>query len=83
MLVRRGEHRKAAQALRQLANRDGTAAAWVRLGVELDRGAKFDAAIDALRQGQFLHRRAGNRRRADVVGRLIDQVDAGRLVVAA
>ncbi len=73
--MRRGEHRKAVQALRQLADRDGSAGAWVRLGVQLARSGKFDAAIDAFKQGQFLHRRAGCRRRAEVVARLIERVD--------
>ena len=74
VLVRRGEHRKAVQALRQLADRDGSAAAWVRLGVEQARYGKLDAAIEALKQGHFLHRRAGDRRRAEVVARLIERV---------
>jgi len=83
LLVRRGEHRKAVQALRQLVNRDGSAAAWVRLGVQLTRRGKFDAAIDALKQGQFLHRQEGNRRRAAVVGGLLDKVGDGGFSAAA
>jgi len=47
----------------------------VRLGVQLTRSGKLGAAIDALKQGQFLHRRAGNRRRAAVVARLIERID--------
>ncbi|MCR9160796.1 MAG: hypothetical protein ACE37F_03825 [Nannocystaceae bacterium] len=83
MLVRRGEHRKAAQALQQLASRDGSGAAWVRLGVELVRARKLGAGIDALKQGRFLHRRAGYRRRADVVAGLIEQVRQGQGLRAA
>ena len=83
MLVRRGEHRKAAQALQQLANRDGSAAAWVRLGIVLIRARKRDAGIDALKQGRYLHRRAGHRRRADVVEGLIEALRQGRDLRAA
>ncbi len=81
--VRRGEHRKAVQALRQLVRRDGSAAAWVRLGIVQARYGKFDAAVEALKQGRFLHRRAGHRRRADVVARLIERVGESRSSVAA
>ncbi|MGH1348021.1 MAG: hypothetical protein ACRBN8_41080 [Nannocystales bacterium] len=83
MLVRRGEHRKAIQALRQLASRDSSPAAWVRLGVQLKRSGKIDAAIDALQQGRYLHRRAGSRRRAEVVRRLIDQIRDGQFSAVA
>lgn len=81
--IRRGEHRKAVAALRQLADRDRSAAAWIRLGVALARLGKTDDAIDALAQGRFLHRRAKSRRRADVVAGLIDQIRDGRLWAAA
>ncbi len=82
-LVRRGEYRKAAHALRQLAQRDGSAAAWVRLGVILARCGKHDASLEALKQGRYIHRRAGQRRRADVVARLTEQLRQGHDLRAA
>jgi len=71
------------KALRQLANRDQTPAAWTRLGAMLARCHKHDAAIDALKQGWWLHRQAGHDRRAQVVSGLIEQLRAGRFPNAA
>lgn len=82
-LVRRGRHRQAVQALRELANRDQTPAAWVRLGAALARAERTDAAIDAFKQGCWLHRRAGHLRRAAVVTGLIEQVRVGAFPAAA
>lgn len=71
-LARTGQYRKAAIALAELANRDQDAASWVRLGVMLLRAGRKDAGIDALKQGQWLHRMQQNQRRAEVVARLIE-----------
>ena len=83
MLTRKGRLRQAAQALRELASRDQLPAAWVRLGAMLARCERTDAAVDALRQGWWLHRQTGQTRRADVVAKLIDQVRAGAFPNAA
>lgn len=69
--------------MRQLAHRDGSAAAWVRLGVILARCGKHDASLEALKQGRYLHRRAGQRRRADVVARVAEQIRQGHDLRAA
>lgn len=83
MHVRNGEHRQAVKVLRQLADRDQSPGAWVRLGVELARIEQLDEALAAFKQGWFLHRRAGHRRRADVVSTLIDQLRDGQFPLAA
>ena len=77
-LRRRGEHRKAALALRELVFRDGTAGAWVRLGAALVLAGRTAQAVDALKQGAYLHRRAGAQRRAAVVHKLIAAARAGQ-----
>lgn len=71
-LARSGQFRRAAVALAELAHRDQDAASWVRLGVMLLRAGRRDAGIDALKQGQWLHRMQHNIRRAEVVARLIE-----------
>jgi len=83
MLVRNGDHRQAIKALRQLADRDQAPGVWVRLGVELARIERLDDAVEAFKQGWFLHRRAGHRRQADVVSTLIDQLRDGQFPLAA
>lgn len=83
-LIRHGKHRQAAVALRQLANRDQRPAVWVRLGIVLERSGRASQAIDALKQGAWLHRQAGAPRRAEVVTALIERLLQGyRLDTAA
>ena len=81
--MRRGRFRQAAQALRELANRDQQPAVWVRLGALLARCERHDASIDALKQGRWLHQRNGQARRAAVVSELICQVRRGEFPNAA
>jgi len=72
-LAKAGEYRKAAIALAELANREQDAASWVRLGAMLMRAGKSPAAIDALKQGLWLHRRGYDQRKAAVVLALIER----------
>jgi predicted TPR repeat methyltransferase len=72
-LAKAGEYRKAAIALAELANREQDAASWVRLGAMLMRAGKGPAAIDALKQGLWLHRRGYEQRKAAVVIALIER----------
>jgi cytochrome c-type biogenesis protein CcmH/NrfG len=76
-LAARGDLRKAAAAAREVVARDRDGAAWVRLGVLLARAGRLDAALDAFKQGQFLHRRAGFPRRADIVAHLMEAAQTG------
>jgi predicted TPR repeat methyltransferase len=71
-LAKAGEYRKAAIALAELANREQDPATWVRLGAMLMRAGKGPAAIDALKQGLWLHRMRHDQRRASVVIALIE-----------
>jgi predicted TPR repeat methyltransferase len=73
-LAKTGQFRKAAIALAELAHREQDPATWVRLGAMLARAGRMDAAVDALKQGQWLHRLRRNQRRAEVVASLIAQV---------
>ena len=70
-LRRRGEYRKAAIALRQLLFREPSAARWVQLGYLLARAGRFAQSLDAYKQGQYLHEKAGHRRKAEAVTALI------------
>lgn len=72
---RRGDYRKAALALREYAALTGEARAWVALGDMLRRARRIPEAIDALRQGMYLHRRAGADGRARTVARMIVALD--------
>ncbi len=74
-LRRRGEFRKAANALRELVFRQPTAGRWVMLGHVLARAGRAAQALDAYKQGQWLHRRNGHARKADVVAMLIADCD--------
>ena len=73
--ARKGEYRKAALALREHAALTGAAASFVALGDMLRRARRTAAAIDALKQGAYLHRRRGARRRAQTVERMIVGLD--------
>lgn len=70
-LAGKGQHRKAALALRQLAALTGAAADYVQLGAMLSRARRTDEAVLAFKQGLFLHRQAGAQKRATSVARLI------------
>lgn len=74
-LAARGEYRKAALALRERAALVGDAASWVMAGAMLRRARREDEALVALRQGLWLHHRAGAARRARSVARVIVQMD--------
>ena len=73
--ARRGEHRKAVVALREMAALGGEARHWVQLGHALRRARKHREAVEALKQGLFLHQRQGHAGRASTVARLILDVD--------
>ena len=70
-----GNFRKAVKVLRQLAALDGRPAHWVALGDALRRGRREGEAIEALRQGLFLHARQGAVARARTVAQLILDLD--------
>lgn len=72
--ARRGEHRKAAKTMRQVVALDEQARSWVGLGQALRRARRFEEAIEAFRQGVYLHRRAGHPGRAQTVARLIEDL---------
>lgn len=74
-LAAKGEYRKAALALRERAARVGDAASWVMAGAMLRRARRDDEAIVALRQGLWLHQRAGSDRRARSVARVLVELD--------
>jgi len=74
-LARRGDYRKAACAMREVVALEGEARAWVRLGHLLIQARREAQAIDALKQGLFLHRRAGYDRRARTVANMILKLD--------
>jgi Flp pilus assembly protein TadD len=84
-LERKGEFRKAALALRKLAGNSGEPKHWVALGNLWRRARRRDQALDALRQGMFLHKRRGSSERARTVARMIlelDPADSGAYRVA-
>lgn len=78
-LARSGQYRKAAIALAELAHREQDAASWVRLGVMLQRAGRAPAAVDALKQGLWLHRMNRDARKAAVVATLIDRAQHSRV----
>jgi hypothetical protein len=74
-LRQKGEYRKAAVDLRKLAGMTGEARTWVALGAMLMRARRDDDALDALKQGMWLHAHNGAKARARSVARLILQLD--------
>jgi Flp pilus assembly protein TadD len=74
-LVRKGQFRKAALALRKLAGASDEPRHWVALGHMWKRARRQDQALDALRQGMFLHKRRGASDRARTVARMILELD--------
>ena len=73
--ARKSEFRKAAIALREHASLTGDARSFVALGDMLRRARRPAEAISALKQGAYLHRRAGSPRRAQTVERMIIALD--------
>ncbi len=73
--ARKGDYRKAALALRERVAVSGDAAAWVALGDMLRRARRIPEAITALRQGMYLHRKAGASGRVRTVARMIVALD--------
>ncbi len=72
---RKGEWRKAAVTLRRLAGESGEARHWVQLGAALRRARREGPALDALKQGMYLHKRSGALQRARVVAQMILELD--------
>lgn len=81
-LIRKGRYRLAANALRELANRDQEPAIWVRLGAALTQCGRSAGAMDAFKQGWWLFRRRGDDRKAEVVTRLIGGLDSCHQIAA-
>ena len=73
--ARKGDYRKAALALRERVALTGDAASWVALGDMLRRARRVPEALNALRQGLYLHRKAGAEGRARTVARMIVALD--------
>jgi hypothetical protein len=73
--ARKGDYRKAALALRERVAIAGDAASWVALGDMLRRARRIPDALAALRQGMYLHRRAGADGRVRTVARMIVALD--------
>lgn len=76
----RGDWRKAAVALREVAAIDGDPTHWTLLGNALHRARRGEEALRAFKQAAWLHRRAGSDRRAEVVTRLLGELEAAALV---
>jgi hypothetical protein len=70
-----GDLRKAALALRERCAIVGDAASWVLAGAMWARAGRRDDAVAALREGMWLHQRAGSTPRARVVAELITRID--------
>lgn len=70
-----GDLRKAALALRERCALVGDAPSWVVAGAMWARAGRKDDAVAALREGMWLHQRAGHPRRARVVADLIVEID--------
>ncbi len=73
--ARSGDHRKASVALRELVALEGDAKSWTQLGDALRRARRPKEAIRALKQAQWLHRRAGAELRARTVGQMLFELD--------
>ena len=76
-LARKGEHRKAALVLRELVSLHPTAANWTKLGVRLLQAGRHDQALDALKQGVWLHRQTGFPGRAQALRAWVDRARMG------
>lgn len=69
------EYRKASLVLQELAFVRGDASSWVALGAMLLRARRYEESLSALRQGLFLHRKAGAPLRARTVARMILEIE--------
>jgi hypothetical protein len=74
-LARKGESRKAALALRERASLVDDAASWVMAGAMFQRANRQEDALAALRQGMWMHERAGSLGRARSVATLVERLD--------
>lgn len=74
-LLRKGEPRKAALALREATALDPSGAAYVRLAHALGAAGRRDEALHALKQALYCFRYDDMRGRARTVARLILQLD--------
>jgi Flp pilus assembly protein TadD len=73
--ARRGEHRKAALAMREAVALEPTAANYCRLGSMLDRAGRRSESVEALKQSLYLFRQGGMNGRARTVARMILALD--------
>lgn len=73
--TKKGEHRKAAVALRELVALRGDAKSWTLLGDTLRRARRPSEAVTALKQALWLHRKAGSDLRARTVARMLVELD--------
>ena len=73
--ARRGEHRKAALAMREAVALEPTAANYCRLGSMLDRAGRRSESVEALKQSLYLFRQADMNGRARTVARMILALD--------
>jgi len=71
----KGNPRKAAVALRELAARTEQPAHWVALGHACALARRDEEAVRAYKQGMWLHGQRGADARARVVARLILELD--------
>lgn len=76
-LIRRGEPRKAALALREVAALEPTGSNYVRLAHALSEIGRRDDALRALRQAAYCFRHDDMRGRARTVAKLILRLDPG------
>lgn len=76
-LLRKGEPRKAALALREAASLAADGPAYVRLAHVLERIGKHEEALQALRQALYCFRHEHQRGRARTVARMILRLDPG------
>lgn len=76
-LASKGEYRKAALALRERVAITGDAVTWVQLGDMLRRARRTDEAARALKEGLWLHKRAGAIGRARTVAKMLSVLVPG------
>jgi hypothetical protein len=74
-LASKGEHRKAALALRERAGIVDDPASWVMAGAMWAKARRTDDALAALQHGMWMHHKSGNEARARVVARIIRELD--------
>jgi uncharacterized protein HemY len=78
-LLRKGEVRKAALALREAASMAADGPAYVRLAHVLERLGKHDEALHSLKQALYSFRHDHQRGRARTVARMILKLDPADL----